>query len=253
MRCAPEGPGTNEGQITVISTAIGDTELIARMAAGDEAALAVAYDRHVDAIYGCVVQTLGNREAAEAVIQDVYRAAWQQAAQYTASAGSLLGWLLGIARTKTIDRAGATERRPMLVVVGGRDHPAGAMLAGVHAAGRRTERFGEGELGTDNGAAQAWGQAVVRTALASMPEADRQALLLAYQGGLSQAEIADRLGLTLATVNARTRRALAVLRTALDGVPDVADDADDTGGAGAELRAAVDDPVNAIGVRDAAR
>jgi RNA polymerase sigma-70 factor (ECF subfamily) len=70
-----------------------------------------------------------------------------------------------------------------------------------------------------------WARSVVRTALAAMPDHDRRAIELAYDEGLTQAEIAARLGWPLGTVKSRTRRALAALRTSLEGVPGLVDGA----------------------------
>ena len=78
-------------------------------------------------------------------------------------------------------------------------------------------------------AARAWVRAVVRTALSTIPALERQALHLAYDEGLTQVEIAERLGWPLGTVKTRTRRALVTLRAALDGVPDLGARRPDTG------------------------
>jgi RNA polymerase sigma-70 factor (ECF subfamily) len=66
-----------------------------------------------------------------------------------------------------------------------------------------------------------WTRAVVRTALSAMPEMERRPLELAYDEGLTQTEVAERLGWPLGTVKTRTRRGLAVLRGVLEGVPDL--------------------------------
>lgn len=196
-----------------------DAVLVARIAAGDETAFAVAYDRHVDVVFGSVVRFLRDREVAEEVVQDAYLAVWRNAAQYAASSGSLLGWLLGIARNKAIDRMRATARRPRLVVLGGPDDDHREALDRVVAAGGQT---GIGvDPGPEEAATRAWTRAVVRTALSAMPEPERRALELAYDEGLTQVEIAQRLDWPLGTVKTRTRRALATLRTALEGVPEL--------------------------------
>jgi RNA polymerase sigma factor (sigma-70 family) len=64
-----------------------------------------------------------------------------------------------------------------------------------------------------------WLQSVVRTVVSELPEVERSVVLLAYSGGLSQSEIADRLGAPIGTVKSRTRRAFARLRSSLAEVP----------------------------------
>lgn len=202
----------------------GDAELVARIAAGDEAAFAVVYDRHADIVYGSVMRFVRDRELAEEVVQDAYVAVWRNAAQYAPGTGSLLGWLLGIARNKAIDRLRATARRPRLVVLGGSEERQDEELDRIVAAGGRVEGSAAADTGPEEATTRAWTRAVVRSALSAMPDLERQALVLAYDEGLSQTEIAGRLGWPLGTVKTRTRRGLAALRTVLEGVPELIDD-----------------------------
>jgi len=198
----------------------GDAELISRIRGRDEDALAAVYDRHADAIYGSLVRFLGDRESAEDVVQETYLALWQRAHQFDPRAGTLLGWLLGIARHKAIDRFRAASRRPKIVSPwtdrgdeGAREAP--AILAG------QTVGTATADDDPEDAAAREWTRSVVRTALSTMPDLERQVLQLAYDRGLSQSEIAARLGWPLGTVKTRTRRALASMREALTEVPDV--------------------------------
>jgi RNA polymerase sigma-70 factor (ECF subfamily) len=197
-----------------------DADLVARIHARDEDALALAYDRHADAIYGSLVRFLGDRESAEDVVQETYLALWQRAHQFDPHAGTLLGWLMGIARHKAIDRFRAASRRPKLVApwADRGDGPARAAPAipDGQAVGTATA-----DDDPEDAAAREWTRSVVRTALSTMPDLERQVLQLAYERGLSQSEIAARLGWPLGTVKTRTRRALASMREALDDVPDI--------------------------------
>ena len=198
----------------------GDADLVSRIHARDEDALAIAYDRHADAIYGSLVRFLGDRESAEDVVQETYLALWQRAQQFDPRAGTLLGWLLGIARHKAIDRWRAASRRPKVVApwTNRGDAPARdpAALPDAHAVGTATT-----DDDPEAAAARDWTRSVVRTALSTMPDLERQVLQLAYDRGLSQSEIATRLGWPLGTVKTRTRRALASMREALDDVPEL--------------------------------
>ncbi len=238
------------GAMTAIPSAPGDAELVARIAAGDEAAFGAVYDRHADVVYGTVMRFLHDREAAEEVVQDAYLAVWRHAGQYTPTAGSLLGWLLGIARNKAIDRMRAAARRPRLVVLGDPDDGREAALERAMATGRPVGGLGTGDLGPEEAAARAWTRAVVTTAMSAMPAPERQAIRLAYDEGLTQVEIAERLGWPLGTVKTRTRRGLATLRAALEGVPDLGGNAGVSAG---RLPATTAARPRAMGGLDAAR
>jgi RNA polymerase sigma-70 factor (ECF subfamily) len=187
-----------------------DRSVVERIAMGDEVAFAAAYDRHAALLFGSVVRFVGDREAAAEVVQDAFLALWRRAHQYDAASGSLVSWLLGIARNRAIDRFRAESRRP------------------TRGAISLSETFVGGELDTDlPGSALdptavvelRWRQSVVRSLVADLADAERDVLLLAYGRGLSQTEIAERTGMPLGTVKSRTRRALAHLRDRLAAVP----------------------------------
>lgn len=207
-----------------------DADLMARMVAGDQEAFALVYDRHVDVVFGSVLRFIGDREAAEEIVQDAYLAAWRRAAQYSPGAGTVLGWLLGIARNRSIDRMRAASRRPRLVGLG--DAHDGAIDEFERTVAAWRAGHGEAEAGPETAAMRAWERAVVRSALAAMPSTERRPLELAYDEGLTQAEVAVRLGWPLGTVKTRTRRGLATLRTALEGVPELVTTVGPAGGTG---------------------
>jgi len=201
--------------------ALSDPDLVLRIRRGDEAALGTLYDRHGRLLYGSVLRFVGDRQLAEEVVQDTFVALWRGADRFDATAGGLAGWLLRIARNRAIDRLRAAARRPALVELA--ELP-GSGTDGWDGAAPMT-------VASDPSADPAvtaereWARALVRTALSTMPEPERITLELAYGHELTQAEIADRLGWPLGTVKSRTRRALASLRTALEGVPELADTA----------------------------
>lgn len=204
-----------------------DQALVERIAMGDEAAFATAYDRHSNLLFGSLVRFLGDRDAAAEVTQDAFMALWRRAAQFDAAAGSLSSWLLGIARHRAIDRYRSEGRRAASHSV-----PLSVLLADEHdsAAGSSADDLPMWRLPDDEGgtpaapdpgsvADQHWLQSVVRTVVSDLPEVERSVVLLAYSGGLSQSEIADRLGAPIGTVKSRTRRAFARLRSTLAEVP----------------------------------
>ncbi len=201
-----------------------DARLAARIATGDEAAFVIAYDRHASYLFGSLVRFMGDREAASEVVQDAFVTLWRRAAQFDRAAGSLLTWLLAIARHRAIDRLRAEGRRPIrdavsldAVVSGG----------GTGAMSSRPDVPPElvADAATDAGtvAERRWTQAVVRAGIAELPEHEREVIILGYSLDLSQTQIAARLEWPIGTVKSRTRRALAQLRVQLAGVIDAAD------------------------------
>jgi RNA polymerase sigma-70 factor, ECF subfamily len=201
-----------------------DARLVRRIASGDEAAFVIAYDRHASYLFGSLVRFIGDREVAAEVVQDAFLALWRRAAQFDRSAGSLLTWLLAIARHRAIDRLRAEGRRP---IRGALSLDIMAPGAGTSAAANRPDVPPELIAGaaTDAGtvAERRWTQAVVRAGIAELPEHEREVIVLGYSLDLSQAQIAERLEWPLGTVKSRTRRALAQLRVHLAGVADVGD------------------------------
>lgn len=197
-----------------------DPGLMARVVLGDEDAFAALYDRYAAAVFGAAVRLLGDRNVAEEVVQETYLALWNRADRFNPAAGSLVGWLLTIARNRSVDRLRAAGRRPALVSIGGQsgdDMPDDEAFERVLAAG---EPVGMAAVAQDpeDALERSWTRGVVRAVIAGMPDTERVALELAYDEGLTQTEIAERLGWPLGTVKTRTRRALLRLRGALEGV-----------------------------------
>jgi RNA polymerase sigma-70 factor (ECF subfamily) len=195
-----------------------DARLAARIAAGDEGAFVIAYDRHSGFVFGSVTRFLGDREMAAEVVQDAFVTLWRRARLFDARSGSLLTWLLAIARHRAIDRLRAEGRRPARDAVRldafTADSPAGA------APRLDTPQELIADATTDPGevAGRRWVQSVVRTGIAELPENERQVIELAYWGGRSQSEIADALGIPLGTVKTRTRTGLSRLAAVLEDV-----------------------------------
>ena len=194
-----------------------DGDLARQIDAGDEAAFMAVYDAHASLLFGIVTRLLSDREAAADVVQETYLTLWQRAAQFRPEAGSLRTWLMRIARNRALDRLRAEARRPRLV----------AFAEPAAADGGRTAHADQTAVAVDDAPESSnerrWVQAVVRTALADMPADERLVLVLAYDEGLSQSQIATRLALPVGTVKSRTRRAMARLREALGSVPDLVD------------------------------
>ena len=204
------------------STELDDARLAARIAAGEEAAFVIAYDRHAGFVFGSVARFLGDREAAAEVVQDAFVTLWRRARQFDARSGSLLTWLLAIARHRAIDRLRADGRRPSRDAIrldaltsegGASGNAANAEVPAALIADASTDPL--------RVTTRRWAQSVVRTGIAELPENERRVILLGYAEDLSQAEIAERLEWPLGTVKSRTRRAMAQLRARLGPVAEL--------------------------------
>ncbi len=173
-------------------------ELIRRMASGDESALGALYDQTSRPVFGLALRILNDPSAAEEVTLEVYSQVWRQAEAYDPRRGTPSAWLLTIARSRAIDRFRSTDqtrrRTDTLDVV---------------------ESVSADEPGPDAHAADAERREIVRAALDSLPSEQRAVIDLAYFGGLSHSEIAEKLTQPLGTVKTRTRLAMMRLRDAL--------------------------------------
>jgi RNA polymerase sigma-70 factor, ECF subfamily len=183
-----------------VSSAPPDEELIARVCWREEPALGAIYDRYSRLIYTIALRIVGDRESAEEVMQDVFQAVWQSAGSFQPN-GSFSAWLIGIARHRAID---ATRSRRY------RSRAREELLD--------DERITRSTSATDGYADILMQRAVVRTALAELPAAQRQAIELAFYGGLTHVEIAARLGEPVGTVKSRMRMGMTKLRELLKAV-----------------------------------
>jgi RNA polymerase sigma-70 factor (ECF subfamily) len=180
-----------------------DRELVARMSAGDDAALAQLYDRWSRPVFSLVLHLVRDADDAEDVVEEAFWQAWRQASRYDRSRGEVGTWILTIARTRALDRLRSRRRL--------REEPLTPVTLGDSDGGGATS-------GSEDPAAKAEAserRAVVAKALQTLPKEQREVLELAYFAGLSQSEIADRTGQPLGTVKTRTRLAAQKLRECL--------------------------------------
>jgi RNA polymerase sigma-70 factor (ECF subfamily) len=177
-----------------------DQALVRRMAAGDEQALGVLYDRWSAVVHGVVSRLLRQPDDVEDVVEETFWQAWRQAERFDATRGAVQTWLLTIARSRALDRVRSVRRR--------REEPLEGDDGQVVV-----QQVAEGDPALDAEASER--SRLVVTALAGLPAEQRQALELGYFRGLSQTEIADRTGQPLGTVKTRMRLALQKLRSQL--------------------------------------
>jgi len=183
-----------------------DLALVARMATGDESALAAFFDRWHEVVSAMVARILRDADDADDVVEEAFWQVWRQAPRYEAGRGSVQTWLLTIARTRALDRLRAMRRRREESLEDD------AASADARAAGTNTPTPDDPAVGAEHSERMA----LVRTALQRLPAEQRSALELAYYDGLSQSEIAEQTGQPLGTVKTRVRMALQKLRQALD-------------------------------------
>jgi len=171
-----------------------DEELLERIVAGNEDAIATLYDRHSRRVFGLVVRVLGDRSEAEDVLQEVFFSVWSKAASYNPALGVPAAWLVRLARNRAIDRLRATTVRV-------RTHDA----VGEPMAGESPEDV----------TAHSQRRTGIRRALESLPDEQRVLIEQAYYAGLTQSELAARFGLPLGTVKTRIRSGIIALREQL--------------------------------------
>src|SRR5687768_17276110 len=182
---------------------LGDADLIGRAADGDARALEVLYDRYSRVVYSFALRIVGDQQVAEELLQEVFFRAWQQGSSFRSSRGSFITWLLSITHNMAIDEVRKRRRRPQK---SDNDDPETA-LAGVPDARQDVEE--EVWLGSL--------RETIGAALATLPPAQREAVELAYFQGLTQREIAERLGEPLGTIKTRMRLGMQKLRDLLEG------------------------------------
>jgi RNA polymerase sigma-70 factor (ECF subfamily) len=168
------------------------------IAARDEAALAKLYDRYRVIVFGLLMRILNNREEAEDVLQEVFLQVWRKAGDFDENRGRPFTWLVTLGRSRGIDRLRTLASRERVAAAGARE-----VVEQVSDAA--TDAFKSEQRG------------LVNSALAQLPDEQKRPLMLAYFDGLTQSEIAARLGAPLGTVKTRMRTGLMRLRELLAG------------------------------------
>ena len=171
-----------------------DRSCMNRMRAGDTRALEELYDRHTPMLYGLVLRIVGRVADAEEVMQDIWLQAWGRAASWDPGRGTVAGWLVTLARSRAIDRIRSVASRQRAETTAPR--PEAPISADEPAAN----------------AAQRQRQERLSAALATLTPRQREVLELGYFAGLSQSEIAARIGAPLGSVKSWTRQGLMRMR-----------------------------------------
>lgn len=167
-----------------------DTDVLRRVASGEQTALGDLYDRHAGIMLALGIRILGVRREAEDLVHDVFLEAWRRAGDYDPARGSVKNWLLLRMRSRCLDRA--------------RSHAfarTDALETDLRSAREGHERL---EQRIDGARAL--------SLFEQLPQGQREVLELGYLQGLSFSEIADTLGIPVGTVKSRVSAAMVKLR-----------------------------------------
>jgi len=183
-----------------------DRAVLVLVAAGQLDALQDLYDKYRTMAYSIALRITADASLAEDVVQDAFLGAWRNAARYVEGKGSVKTWLLSIVHHRAVDAV--RRRRPTVELPEREAVPPSAMTL--------PDIWPEvaGNLDRED----------IAAALTSLSDVQREALELAYFGGLTQQEIASRTGTPLGTVKSRVRLGLLAMRRALIEAGQVASD-----------------------------
>jgi RNA polymerase sigma-70 factor (ECF subfamily) len=182
-----------------------DADLLADVVAGRLEALEALYDRYRAVAYAIALRVTTDASLAEDVLQEAFLGAWRNADRYVDGRGTVKTWLLAIVHHRAVDAV--RRRRPTSDLPETDDRPPRELTI--------PDVWSEvsGRLDAET----------VRSALAALPPPQREALELAYYGGLTQQEIAVRTDTPLGTVKSRMRLGLLSLRRAIEDAVRVAE------------------------------
>jgi len=172
-------------------------DLLVRVASGDQQAFAELYDMLSPRVFALILRVVVNRAQSEEVLQEIFLEIWQSAGRFAPNKGQGRSWVLTIAHRRAVDRVRSSQASA------DRDNRIGVrdLEAGRDVVAEAVESRMAGDE--------------VLAALAGLPEAQQEALVLAYYGGYSQSEIAALVGAPLGTIKTRMRDGLSRLRTEL--------------------------------------
>ena len=175
-----------------------DRAVLGRIATGELHALEELYDRYKTMAYSIAYRITDDAALAEDVVQEAFLGAWRNASRYLEDKGSVKTWLLSIVHHRAIDAV--RRRRPTTELPDREDVPPAPL--------RLPDVWGEVSANLDAEA--------VRRALGALSDVQREAIELAYYGGLTQQEVAERTSTPLGTVKSRMRLGLLAMRRALE-------------------------------------
>jgi RNA polymerase sigma-70 factor (ECF subfamily) len=178
-----------------------DEELMARVQDQDDNAIAILYRRHTPLLRTVIGRILNNDTDVDDMLQEVFLEIWRQAARYSEEKGKALGWIVTLARRRAIDRLRkkmAYSRAQDRLQEEVEHEPEPAMH---HSADKEVVASDTAEI--------------FRNVIATLPEAQQEALRFAFYRGMSQREIAAHTGIPLGTIKTRLELAIRKMRAGL--------------------------------------
>jgi RNA polymerase sigma-70 factor (ECF subfamily) len=174
---------------------LSDEALVLLAARSEQSALAELYDRYGRPAYGLALRVLRDDTLAEDAVQEAFMSLWRTASRFVPERGKASTWILTLVHRKAVDIVRREQRRRTDAFVAETGEPAGAADEEAWVRLQR-ER--------------------VQNALRQLPDQQREAIELAYYGGFTQSELAERLGQPLGTIKSRMFAGLARLRELLE-------------------------------------
>jgi RNA polymerase sigma-70 factor, ECF subfamily len=172
-------------------------DLVRAISGGDKRALSALFARTHKIVFTLVMRLTRDRETAEELTLDVFHDVWRRAGTYDASNGSVIGWVLNQARSRAIDRL-RFEHRKKRIAPSAQEADGDGIAAGPHEAAESEQQ-----------------ERRLRGAIATLGVHEREAIEMAFFGGLTHVEMAAHLDEPLGTVKTRIRTSLEKLRRAL--------------------------------------
>ena len=172
---------------------LSDEAIVALVARSDQEALAELYDRFGRVAYGLALRVVRDEKLAEDAVQEAFLAAWRNADRFMPERAKATTWLLTLVHRRAVDLVRREDRR-------------------------RAEPLPETSAASDSAEDDAWlrfERERVQSALRRLPDQQREALELAYYGGFTQSELAERLGQPIGTIKSRMFAGLTRLRELL--------------------------------------
>ena len=185
---------------TVSASGPSDASLVARIAVGDERALQMIYERYSPLVYGLSRRVTASTAHAEEITQEVFVYLWQNPDRFDAERGTLRAFLGAVAHRRSVDEVRRNTRRVAREDLIGGD----ATNLDMIEISDGVERSQTAER--------------VRAAVSSLPEQQREAVLLAYFGGFTFRQVAEQLGIPEGTAKSRLRLGLSKLAVLLEGL-----------------------------------
>ena len=178
---------------------LSDEAVVALVARAEEGALGELYDRYGSTAFALSLRVLRDRGLAEDAVQDAFLTVWRRASTFLPERGRASSWLLTLVHRRAVDLVRREER-----------HPADPL--------ENDEGLGE-ERSAEDSAWLRFERERVQAALARLPDQQREVLELAYYGGFTQSQLAERLGRPVGTIKSQMFAALSRLREGLEPQP----------------------------------